>query len=152
MDAGTSSPTSVPVASEWCDCPDAPHTVRGAATLLAHPGGCEFPEGVCTVRAHRVTRHEACGRELLMRYCGCIPSGYTFDEERGWWVHYVCGWPTRAWYEAAGQPAPESLAGLRPVTLHEYPVVPRNPKKAYERLTEAQRRLNDTYAGEWVRD
>jgi hypothetical protein len=87
-----------------------------------------------------------------MRFCGCTPSGYTFDEQRGWWVHYVCGWPTRAWYEASGGPAPEMLAGVRPVTLHEYPAVPRIPKKAYERLTEGQKRLNDAYAGEWVRD
>ena len=153
MDAGLSSPDAeAPAPSAWCDCPDAPLRARGAATLLDHPGGCEFPSGICTVRAHRVMTHKACGRELRMRFCGCIPSGYTFDEERGWWVHYVCGWPTRAWYEAAGRPAPASLAGVRPVTFHEFTVVPRSPKQAYDRLTEEQKVVNDKYAGAWVRD
>ena len=153
METALSGPdVAVSAESAWCDCEDASRTVRGAATLLDHPGGCEFPEGVCTVRAHRVAEHEACGRELQMHFCGCKPSGYTFDEARGWWVHYVCGWPTRAWYETAGRPAPDSLAGLRPVTLHEYPVVPRSPKKPYERLTEKQKLLNDNRRGTWVRD
>jgi hypothetical protein len=44
------------------------------------------------------------------------------------------------------------LAGLRPVTLHEYPVVPRSPRERYERLTEEQKRLNDAHSGTWVRD
>jgi len=87
-----------------------------------------------------------------MRFCGCTASGYTFDVEREWWVHYTCGWPTRAWYEAAGRPAPEPLAGQRPVTYHEFVVVPRAPKQTYDRLSEAQKRLNDTYADAWVRD
>ncbi len=47
-------------ASEWCDCADAPLFTRGAATLLDHPGGCEFPAGTCTVRASRVTVHAGC--------------------------------------------------------------------------------------------
>jgi len=153
METTLSSPNlEVQAEPRWCDCGDAPRTVRGAATFLDHPGGCEFPAGLCTVRAHRVTRHESCGRELRIRFCGCLPSGYTFDEARGWWVHYVCGWPTRAWYEASGRPAPDTLAGLRPVTLHEYPTVPRSPRKPYERLTEEQKRLNDLYIGAWVKD
>ncbi len=87
-----------------------------------------------------------------MLFCGCLPSGYSLDVERGWWVHYFCGWPTRAWFEAAGRPAPDHLAGVKPVTYHEFAVVPRSPKKTYERLTDEQRRLNDAYAGSMVWD
>jgi hypothetical protein len=153
MDPRTASPGSESsTAQPWCDCPDAPLFARGAATVIDHPGGCEFPEQVCTRRAHRVTVHEGCGRELRVRFCGCPPSGYTLDPERGWWVHYTCGWPTRALYEGTGRPAPQHLAGLRPVTYHEFAVVPRSPKSAYERLTMDQRRINHIYAGTWVRD
>ena len=95
MDQGLFSPDARAPLSAWCDCPDAPARATGAATLLDHPGGCEFPAGICTVREHRVTTHKSCGRPIRMRFCGCIPSGYTFDHARGWWVHYVCGWPTR---------------------------------------------------------
>jgi hypothetical protein len=31
-------------------------------------------------------------------------------------------------------------------------IVPKTPKKAYERLTEQQQRLNEEWAGHWVRD
>jgi len=142
-----------PVSAAWCDCADAPRCVRGPATLLDHPGGCEFPDGICTVRAHRLTVHVDCGRPLAVRFCSCLPSGYEFDEARGWWVHYVCGWPTRAWWEGAGSPeAPEHLRRLRPVTYHEFAVVPRSPQSTWERLTEEQRALNDARAGNWVRD
>lgn len=152
MDEGLFGPDALAPLSAWCDCPDAPTRATGAVTLLDHPGGCEFPAGACTVRAHRVMTHKSCGRPIRMRFCGCIPSGYTFDCARGWWVHYVCGWPTRAWYEAEGRPAPDSLAGLRPVTLHEYAVVPKNPKQTYDRLTDEQKRINAQFDGVWVRD
>jgi len=64
---------------QWCDCHDAPLYARGPATFLDQPGGCEFPVGVCTVRAHRVTVHKKCGRELAVRFCGCLASGYTLE-------------------------------------------------------------------------
>lgn len=146
------SPSESRTADPWCDCPDAPVDVRGPATFLEHPSGCDFPLGICTVRAHRVTVHKNCGRELAVRFCACMPSGYTLDPERGWWVHYYCGWPTRAWYDATGQPAPDHLFGLRPVTLHEYVSVPRGPKSKADPLTSEQRRLNDAQIGNWVRD
>lgn len=136
----------------WCGCPDAPLYARGPSTFLDHPGGCEFLVDVCTVRSHRVTIHKACGRELAVRFCGCPPSGYTFDPERDWWAHYSCGWPTRAWYEGAGQPAPEHLLGMRPVTFHEFVSVSRGPKSKKDPLTPEQRRLNDVQIGQWVRD
>ena len=69
------SPSDGSTTPSWCDCPDAPVYVRGPATFLEHPGGCEFPLGICTVRAHRVTVHEKCGRELAVRFCACLPSG-----------------------------------------------------------------------------
>ena len=138
--------------AQWCDCAEAPVLVRGPATFLDHPGGCEFPTGICTVRAHRVTVHQKCGRELAVRFCGCLPSGYTFDPERSWWVHYYCGWPKRAWYESGDHRAPDHLVGLRPVTLHEYVPVPRGPKSKKDPLTPEQRRLNDAMVGQWVRD
>jgi hypothetical protein len=87
-----------------------------------------------------------------MRFCACMPSGYTLDLGRGWWVHYYCGWPTRSWYEGAGQPAPDHLLGLRPVTLHEYVSVPRGPKSKADPLTPEQRAQNDAQIGQWVRD
>jgi hypothetical protein len=140
------------VTRDWCECDDAPRYARGAATLLDHPGACDFPDGICTERAHRVTVHPACGRELRIRFCGCGGTGFSHDVERDWWVHYECGWPTRAWYEAAGRPAPDHLAGLRPVTYHEFRVVPENPRAVYERLDPRQRELNRARAGSWVRD
>lgn len=88
----------------------------------------------------------------MVRFCACPPSGYTFDPERGWWVHYPCGWPTRAWYEGAGQPAPHHLLGMRPVTVHEFVSVPRGPKSKKDPLSPEQRRLNDAMVGQWVRD
>ena len=136
----------------WCDCEDAPILARGPATFLDHPTDCEFPTGICTVRAHRVTVHRKCGRELAIRFCGCVPSGYTFDAERGWWVHYHCGWPTRAWYEVAGKPAPDDLLGIRPITLHEFASVNRGSKKKPDPLTPERRVQNDAQIGNWVRD
>lgn len=138
--------------ARWCDCTDAPIVAPGAATFFDHPDGCAFPDGVCSVRAHRVTVHARCGRELLMRYCGCGATAFTHDLERDWWVHYVCGWPTRAWFDAAGRPAPDHLAGMRPVTYHEFVAVPESPRTTYERLGEAQRIANKARAGGWVRD
>ncbi len=81
-----------------------------------------------------------------MRYCDCGDPGFTLDPERGWWVHYICGWPTRGWFEACGTPAPEPLAGLRPVTYHEFPIVPD------KQLTPEQRVVSRAHAGTWVRD
>lgn len=137
---------------DWCDCADAPLFTNGPATLLDHPGACEFPGAVCTVRAHRAIAHDRCGRELLVRFCGCGGTGFTHDVDRDWWVCYRCGWPTRAWYEGSGKPAPEQLAGMRPVTYHEFVAVPRSPQSAYARLDERQRELNKAFANSWVRD
>lgn len=140
------------VADRWCDCEDAPRYARGAPTLLDHPGECEFPDGICSARAHRVTVHAKCGRELRMRYCGCGGTGFSYDPERGWWVCYMCGWPRRAWYEAAGSPAAEHLAGVRSVTYHEFAVIPTAPKATYARLDERERAINRARSGTWVRD
>jgi len=89
---------------------------------------------------------------MPFRFCGCLPSGYTHDWERDWWVHYSCGWPTRAWLTEAGHLPPAELLGVKPVTYHEFLVVPRTPKAAFARLTEEQRRINAAWAGRWVRD
>lgn len=134
-----------PVGS-WCDCPDGPVRSRGAATLLDHPTPCAFPDGICTVREHRITVHAKCERPLLVQFCACGDTGFTLDPERGWWVHYVCGWPTRAWFEGSAKPAPEHLAGLRPVTYHEFLVVPD------KQMTPEQRVVSKAHAGSWVRD
>ena len=136
----------------WCDCPDGPTAASGSATFLDHPSGCDFPNGICQVRAHRVTVHAACGREVPIRFCACPPSGYQFDPERGWWVHSTCGWPTRAWYEGAGMPAPEHLRGMRPVTLHRFVSVPRGALSKPDPLTPEQRERNDAHVGQSVRD
>jgi hypothetical protein len=133
-------------AGRWCECADAPRYARGAATLLDHPMPCAFPDGACEVRSHRVTVHAKCGRELLVRYCGCGDTGFTLDPARGWWVHYACGWPSRAWFETTGSPAPDELAGLRPVTYHEFPVLPD------KQMTDEQKVVSRAHAGAWVRD
>jgi hypothetical protein len=140
--------------TDWCDCPDRPQFATGPLTLLDHGPDCAFPAGPCGTPAHRMSLHETCGRPVEMLYCGCTGGeyGYSFDPERGWWVHFRCGWPTRLWFEAAGRPAPERLRGIRPTTYHEFQVVSRSPRAAYGRLDERGRTLNSTYAGGWVRD
>jgi len=138
-----------PAAGRWCECADRPVYSDPVATVLRHPEGCE---GVCEVRAHRVLVHAACGREVLMLFCGCGEPAFTLDVPRRWWVHYACGWPTRAWFEAAGSPAPDDLAGLRPATYHQFRVHPRSPKKVYAALSDDQRAANERGAGTWVRD
>ena len=89
-----------------------------------------------------------------MRNCACVADRfeYTFDVDRGWWVHSSCGWPTRAWFESAGTPAPNHLTAMRPVTYHDFVTVPRSPKTTYDRLSDEQKRVNDDYVGRSVRD
>ena len=142
-------------ADRWCDCVDAPrYTSRPLPeSLLQHPTECGFPEGPCTAPAHRTTIHKHCGRPLLLRYCRCGSTGFTLDVERNWLTCYECGWPTRAWFEGSGTPAPEHLAGLRPVTYHEYVHVPGSPKQVAAKLgTEERIELDHRFKGQWVRD
>lgn len=151
----TLDPSLVPEGDRWCDCADAPlGAPTRAAGLLEHTPECGFPARLCSVRAHRVTVHEGCGRELPYRFCQCQPSGYTFDAARGWWVHYYCGWPTLAWFSRRGSLPPEHLLGVRPVTLHEFVPVARSksPKSAFMLMTDQQREWNARFADRWVRD
>jgi hypothetical protein len=134
----------------WCDCEDAPLEARGSLTLLDHDEECGFPEQRCTDAAHRMRVHDGCGRPVPMRFCACAPSGYTYDVDRAWWVHYQCGWPTKAWYTGAARPAPEHLLGLKPVTYHEY--VPVTGKANLELLSSSARRRNKVASGGWVWD
>ena len=138
----------------WCRCADSPVSARGPLTFIDHLDGCGFPEERCEIDSHRRLVHDACGRVLAMRFCGCGGSdrGFTLDAARGWWVHYVCGWPTKAWYESSGKPAPSKLLGLKPVTYHEYQLVPSTPKVEFERLSAAQKRSNRLAVGRWIRD
>ncbi len=138
--------------SRWCRCEDAPWFARAPLTILDHAWSCGFPATPCSVREHRVVRHKGCGREMPLRFCGCGATGFTLDPARDRWVHYGCGWPTRAWFAACGSLPKDDLLGLKPVTYHEFVVTPKSPKKTYARLTEAQQRLNDEYAGRWIRD
>jgi hypothetical protein len=91
---------------------------------------------------------------MPVRFCGCQPSGYSYDVARSWWVQYYCGWPTRAWLTRAGHLPPDELLGTRPVTYHEYVPVPRSksPKSIYARLSEERKGLNTAWTGGWVRD
>jgi hypothetical protein len=147
-------PRLIPPGGDWCSCAAAPWFVNKPFTLLDHDETCGFPVSPCSVRAHRITVHEGCGRPMPVRFCGCQPSGYSFDVERGWWVHYYCGWPTRAWLTAHGALPPDDLLGIRPATFHEFVPVPRStsPKSAYAHLSDEQRRLNAHFTGGWVRD
>jgi hypothetical protein len=138
---------------EWCECPDAPVTAKGPLTLLDHSDDCGFPARQCDEPVHQRMIHETCGRPVKMRFCCCGGDyGFALDPERGWWVHYNCGWPTRAWFTGSGSPAPADLAGLKPITWHPFEPVPRSPKTVWLRLSEAQRALNLDYLGRWVRD
>jgi hypothetical protein len=88
-----------------------------------------------------------------MRYCGCGGTGFTLDVDRNWWVCFRCGWPTHAWFEAAGSPAPAHLAGLRPVTYHEFVPVTGTPKQLVAKLgTDERVEVNRRFTGAWVRD
>ena len=147
-------PRLVPPEGDWCSCADAPWFVSIPFTLLDHDESCGFPVSPCSVRAHRVTVHKGCGRPMPVRFCGCQPSGYSFDVARGWWVHYYCGWPTRAWLTGHGHLPSADLLGVRPATFHEFVPVPRSksPKSVYARLSDEQRRLNAAWTGGWVRD
>jgi len=131
-----------------------PVLARGAITVLEHDEGCGFPERRCKNDVHRMFVHAACGRPVRMRFCGCSDTdhGYTFDTTRGWWVHYVCGWPTKAWYEGSGSPLPPGLGGVKPVTYHEYRAVPRSPARPWKSLTPQQQAANDAAVGRWVWD
>src|SRR5450759_1931384 len=75
-------PRLIPTEGDWCSCPDAPWFVDGPYTLLDHDETCGFPVSPCSVRAHRITVHKGCGRPMPVRFCGCQPSGYSFDVER----------------------------------------------------------------------
>ena len=76
-----------------CRCWVPPLMADGAITLNEHDERCGFPIRRCENDQHRTWIHRACGRPMRMRYCGCTGSdhGYTFDQDRSWWVHYDCG-------------------------------------------------------------
>jgi hypothetical protein len=138
---------------DWCTCVDAPVKAKGPLTLLDHGDACGFPESRCADSSHHRFVHQSCGLPVEMRFCDCRGEyGFTYDRDRGWWVHVACGWPTRAWYGGNGSPAPPSLAGLKPVTWHTFAVVPKSPKAPWSRLSPMQQAWNDAYAGRWVWD
>lgn len=136
--------------SRWCECDDSPVVVTRALTMLDHDEDCGFPEKRCANDRHRMAVHDACGKLILMRYCACGSSGFTHEPARDWWVHYVCGWPTRAWYTTSGKHAPEPLRGIKPVTYHEY--VPVTGKRLLARLSPDGQKRNRASAGTWVWD
>jgi hypothetical protein len=137
-----------------CRCWDPPLSAQGPLTLNEHDETCGFPVHQCENDDHRIWIHRACGRPVSMRFCGCSGSdhGYTFDRASGWWVHYVCGWPTRTWFERNGQLRLLELEGVKPITYHEYKPVPKSPSRPYEALSDEQRRWNERAVGRWVWD
>jgi hypothetical protein len=137
-----------------CRCWEPPVTADGPITMLEHDAECGYPERRCENDAHRMFIHAACGRPVRMRFCGCTSTdhGYTHDTVRGWWVHYVCGWPTKAWYEGSGSPSPPELEGVKPVTYHEYRAVPKTPARAWKSLNPGQQLANDRAVGAWLWD
>ena len=138
------------VSAKWCECEDGPVSATGPLTMLAHDESCGFPERRCENDQHRITIHDACGKPVRMRYCTCTASGYTHDVARDWWVHYACGWPTKAWYAGSDKPAPPKLAGIKPVTYHEY--VPVTGKANTDRLSNEAKKRNKAAIGSWVWD
>jgi hypothetical protein len=137
-----------------CRCWATPTLAQGSLTLNEHDEDCGFPLRRCENDEHRIWKHQACGRPVAMRFCGCTSSdhGFTLDIVRGWWVHYDCGWPSRTWFERQENPVPAGLEGVKPVTYHEYRIVPRSPKRPYDALSEQQRRWNDEMGGRWLWD
>ena len=139
---------------ERCRCWAPPVLADGPLTLDRHDEACGFPRRRCDNDKHRVWVHRACGRPVRMRFCGCSGSdhGFTYDDVRGWRVHYVCGWPSRQWFEHSGSPPVPGLVGVKPVTYHEYRAVSKNPSRPYAALSEEQRRWNEQAGGTWVWD
>ena len=137
-----------------CRCWHTPTLANGAISLNEHDDDCGFPLCRCDNDQHRTWVHRACGRLVRMRFCGCTGSdpAFTWNEDRGWWVHYVCGWPARGWFELEGRAAPLALEGAKPVTYHEYRVIPKNPARPYRALSDLQREWNGEAASTWVWD
>ncbi len=137
-----------------CTCWVPPVMARGSLTLNEHDEECGFPQQRCGSDEHRLFDHNACGRPMRMRFCGCAGSdyGYTLDRVRDWWVHYDCGWPTKSWFDGSGRPPPAELQGVKPLTFHEYRMVPKSPKRPYAALSDEQRRVNDAAEGTWLCD
>ena len=91
-----------------CRCWEPPVRADGGGISIVVSLVSFFAARRCENDAHRMFFHAACGRPVRMRYCGCTSTdhGYTYDTVRGWWVHYVCGWPTESWYRGSGLPPP----------------------------------------------
>lgn len=137
-----------------CTCWVPKVMATGAIGLNEHDEECGFPKRRCENDQHHVWIHRACGKPLRMRYCGCTGSdhGFTYDRARGWWVHCECGWPTKAWCDRLGNPAPRELEGVKPITYHEYRMVPKNPKRPFEALSDRQKQMSEQAIGTWVWD
>src|SRR4051812_41563158 len=100
----------------FCNCPSPTLPATRALTWEDHDGSCGWPDAPCADGTHGQVVHEDCGRVVEIAFCTCAraDTGFAHDPDRDWWVHPVCGWPTRAWYEAAGKPAPSALRGVKP--------------------------------------
>jgi hypothetical protein len=135
----------------FCDCPDPVLPRTRALTWEDHPG-CGWPAKPCEDDTHGQIVHDVCGRVVEVVFCTCergAGAGFCRDPQRDWWVHVVCGWPTRAWFEADGKRAPARLRGVKPrlSCVHEK----RGPMDLKRHpLTPQQRELDVAYDGRMV--
>lgn len=100
-----------PLGSGWCSCKEPRTPSRRRFTWEDHQWGtCGWPEQSCSDRQHRLTRCRTCGMALQYQVCELESggTGYTRDQQRGWWVHEVCGWPSPEYLaEAVGGTLPD---------------------------------------------
>ncbi len=102
-----------PLEPGWCECGTPVIPSVEARSWEDHDFGvCGWPERRCQIPEHRQTWCRRCRRAIRVRFCNCAGEYlYSYDRDRDWWVHSVCGWPTRKWFEAAGEPVPNSVDG-----------------------------------------
>jgi len=104
----------------WCDCAEPLLPCRNERSWEHHCFGvcgwpehrCSIPEHRCSIPEHRRSWCRACRRVVRLRFCHCAGDWrFTYDRDRQWWVHAVCGWPTQAWFSARGAQIPDWIDG-----------------------------------------
>jgi hypothetical protein len=104
---------NAPLVPGWCDCAEPVMPSRDGRSWEHHRFGvCGWPERRCSMPEHRRSWCRACLRVVRLCFCHCAGDWrFTYDRDREWWVHAVCGWPTQAWFSASGAHTPDLLDG-----------------------------------------
>ena len=104
---------NAPLKPGWCDCAEPVLPSRDGRSWEHHRFGvCGWPERRCSMPEHRRSWCRVCRRVVRLRFCHCGGDWrFTYDRDREWWVHAVCGWPTQAWFSASRADTPDLLDG-----------------------------------------